>query len=156
MGKNLIRVLVAACVGMLMACSSDDSDELNEKWRPIIVEAKGIVLTPSSDGFVQSAAMPSGGGHFTIVVNSENESRVNAVSIDDKALSLNQDWSENVVTTEPICSGTWGEVAYLTAKSPYEISVTLNPNESSDNRNLEISISGVYERVSVIVSQTGE
>lgn len=152
MVKNVLLGAVLVAVLAFYGCNNDE--DTWEKWRPIKVEAKGIVLTSSSDEFYTECTAPAEGGNFTFIAYSDNGAGL-SLSIDNTIVWHYSKWDE--VNTTPIYSRDWGEAIYLIDdKNTIKIKVKLNPNESSSEKVFYFQLSGAYEHVYIKITQAAE
>lgn len=148
--KKIIYGIVGITAFIFSGCSSEES---MEEWRPIAVEAEGVVLTSSVNGFLVSGVLSPQGGTYTFTPKSDSESRIQSVNVNGKSFEVDYDWSSGIVAGETVCSGDWGEITYLNEEFPYEFGVTVNGNISSTSRKIEINVTGVYEKVTIELAQ---
>lgn len=152
MVKNVLLGAVLVAVLALSGCNNDE--DTWEKWRPIKVEAEGIVLATSSSEFYMEGTAPAEGGNFTLIAYSDNGAGL-SLSIDDTYVWRYSKWDED--NTTPIYSSDWGEATYMIDKdNTIEIKLKLNPNESSSEKVFDFQLSGAYELVYVKITQAAE
>lgn len=99
------------------------------------------------DCFAISAEIPQEGIKFTMtpVLNEDIDiASVAEVSVD----YVNQEPQGNAPFNEEVklFSGDWGKVEYLNTSQPYNIEVTISPNPSEHEREIELYITGVKDR----------
>lgn len=153
MVRKFIYGIVGISALMFSGCSSEES---MEKYKPIVVESEGVVLTSSLEGLFLSGDLSPQGGSYIFTPKSDVESRIQSVEVDGESLPFSCDWASAIVAGEPVCSGEWGEIAYLNEESPYEIGVTVNGNSGSESREIKIFVQGVYEMVTIELVQAAE
>ncbi|HRF69091.1 MAG TPA: hypothetical protein PK430_07680 [Muribaculum sp.] len=142
---GLVRRSVFAPFLCLLVCLSGcHGSEHLERWKLIEIEASGITLDGSD---ILHGSIPPGGGSFTLqgIGDGAQFAFMTSLSLNDENI-----WrgtvtdSDPISLTEPVVSGEWGSVKYLTDKPPFKLSFTISPNESGAPRHIDMTLGGVW------------
>lgn len=142
---SLLRSALCTCVLCVLVglYGCHGSDHL-ERWKLIKVEATGITL--DNDDIIHGSVAP-GGGTFTLqgMGDGAQFAFLTSLSVNDKNVWRGTVTDSNPISlTEPVVSGEWGSVKYLTDKPPFKLSFTISPNESDAPRHINMTLGGVW------------
>lgn len=130
----------AACCQGLTSCGTEYEDA---KFEGIEFKTTGVVLLPINsllyhgklDGFAADVTI-------TAIGKNANHGFLSLINTDDCLYEVtDDDWKQALPYT--VCEKIWGKIELLSA-SPYSIRLTLNENQTGDDRNFELTFGGGY------------
>lgn len=156
--KYLIRLLPIFLV-IMGACVSEGPDDSG--FESIPVKIVGMEFIQSDDGFEQHGNLPASGGAFNVVSTSEYDKKIYVfgVVINGVRQLKDMDFSgDGPFLEEPLLEGDWGKIEYVSQGDRNKVDVTVNPNTSSEERDITILIGsdrGGPNQVGLYITQEG-
>ncbi len=128
----------AACCQGLTSCGDE-----YEKFQGIEFKTTGVVLSPINS-LLYHGKLDGSATDVTITAIGKNANYgfLSLINTDDCLYEVtDDDWKQALPYT--VCEKTWGKIELLSA-SPYSIRLTLNVNQTGDDRNFELTFGGGY------------
>ena len=142
--RKMLFLLLSALgyAGFCQVLTSWGTEFEDAKFDVIVFKTTGVVLLPINsllyhgklDGFAADVTI-------TAIGKNANHGFLSLINTDDCLYEVTDDWKQALPYT--VCEKTWGKIELLSA-SPYSIRLTLNENQTGDDRNLELTFGGGY------------
>lgn len=151
--KNLILIAAGIALSLLYSCKEQEIIGLGTE--PLEVATEGISLTSTSE-FDLMGNISADGGTFMITAGEEGSKCAHILHLYLNGMPL-LSGAQLQTSDMPDIDGPWGSVTYLTEKAPYEISVTIMPNNTGETRTLTFEIGQTQMKLRrITINQPGE